>query len=321
MQALFPRTPSTGRYFLQLVTIFAVTVVLLELILRGIGLTSLVLYADDPESGYRIKPNQDARYWNNRIRINGWGVRDPREFEEKSPEILRVLVLGDSVTWGGLREPQENLFTSRLEVKLPGSEIINGGVNGYSIAQMAALYRAHLSGLAPDIVVVVAIPRDFTRPPQSRLAYESVSFPRNQPQLAIPAVLEICRYTAQTRWGWDWLHRPPVAEPVGPALEKEDYLQQNLEALIDLARQLEEPVRLLLVIAPYLPGPINEELPVGVSETLHLHHIRTIYLNERIPVEPGLFVDGVHLSSYGHAKVADELALLLKAKADFGLTE
>lgn len=317
----FPRTPTIGRYVLQLAIILAVAVVLLELMLRAIGLTSLALYMDDPESGYRLKPNQDARYLNNRIRINGWGVRDPRDFQVKKPDILRVLVLGDSVTWGGLREPQGNLFTSLLEFKLPRSEVINGGVNGYSIAQMTALYRARLSELAPDVVVVVAIPRDFTRPPKSRLAFESVSFPRKQPRLAISAALEICRYTAHTRWGWDWAHLPPVAEPVGPALEKEECIQQNLEALIDLARRLQEPMRLLLVIAPYLAGPFNEELPTGVFEALHLHRIRTVNLNARIRVEPELFVDGVHLSSYGHAKVADELALLLKAKADFGLAE
>jgi len=321
MPSFFQGSPSRGRRFLQFVTILGATIALLEIALRGIGLTNLVLYADDPETGYRIKPGQTARYLDNRIQINAWGVRDARTFEQKNEAVLRVLVLGDSVTWGGLREPQENLFTSILEDKSPGSEVINAGVNGFSVAQMVALYQAHLSGLEPDIVLVIAIPRDFTRPPQSRLVRESVSFPRKRPRFAVPVAIEIFRFIAQTRWGWNWLALPPATEPVGPALEKEECLRRNLDALVAFALEMKDPRQVLFVMAPYLKTPINEELPTAALETLHARGVRTVDLNERIRVEPELFVDGVHLSSYGHRKLAEELALLLRAKADFGLAE
>lgn len=165
------------RWALSGAVVVLLTLGLLEVALRILGLTRPVLYETDDATGFRLKPNQHIRYIGNTIDINSWGVRDPRPLTEKPANKTRILVLGDSVTWGGIRIPQEELFTSVLERHLKGTEVINAGVNGYSVARMVALYRAHLRDLNPDAVLVYAIPADFVRPVRLELLGDSVAFP------------------------------------------------------------------------------------------------------------------------------------------------
>lgn len=93
------------------------------------------------------------------IRTNSLGLRGDEVLQPKPPDLFRILVLGDSVTFGwGVRE--EDTYSSQLAGLLaalrPGQrfEVINAGVSGYGTWQEALWLRQAIDELAPDLVVV-----------------------------------------------------------------------------------------------------------------------------------------------------------------------
>src|SRR5690348_14050375 len=140
--------------------IATITLVTLEIALRIIGMNNPVLYMSDKACGYRHKPVQSVRFLGNGIFINQLGLRDAREFETKPEGTKRILVLGDSVTWGGVTLRDSELFTWKLERSMPQTEVVNAGVNGYSVEQMVSLYESHLTALKPDVIVAYCITGD-----------------------------------------------------------------------------------------------------------------------------------------------------------------
>lgn len=158
-----------------------IALVTFEIVLRVFGLTDPVLHERDAAVGYRPRPAQRASYVGDDIVVNERGVRDAREFEGPPPPgTLGILVLGDSVTWGGVRFSQETLFTTTLErnpgVRGRNAEVLNAGVSGYWVLQMAALYETHLADLEPDLVLVHALPHDFRRPPRVDVTHEETVY-------------------------------------------------------------------------------------------------------------------------------------------------
>ncbi len=294
----------------QVIYIAIATVLLLEAILRVMGLRSMVLYECDSEAGYRLKPNQTVRIMGNDVRINDWGVRDPRPLDARSGDMRRVLVLGDSVTWGGPRIRQEELFTSILEQRLGGAEVINAGINGYSVAQMAALYSTRLRGLAPDVLLAYAIPRDFERAPRVCLARDSVVFPMKTPWFAMETAWGLFRLQAGKRLGWAWLEGPPPAESADGTAPGRECIPLNIQSLAELYAQLDGQVDFHVVLAPPAPGE-DSSLRNEVIAALHEAEIPFIDLADSMQLGPENYVDGVHLNAQGHLAVGEALAAAL----------
>ena len=284
----------------------ACAVVVVEAALHVLHAVPEVVYEENPEVGFRLKPNQDTRFFGNRIRINRWGLRDPRPLDNKPDGVRRVLVLGDSVTWGGIQAQQEDLFTTRLEKALDNVEVVNAGVNGYSVAQMTALYRTRLEGLDPDLVVLFVIPGDFTRAPSTRLIRDSVAYPLSKPRFQLPTALAMVPLTVFKLTGWGWLEPKPDAVPARDWTD-EEAVRANIDAAVSLATDL-GCERVTVVVSPWLASPVNPPLPEEVAAAFNTAGVRWIDLNAVTRPEPDWFIDHIHLSPKGHAAVADTLA-------------
>lgn len=281
---------------------------ILEILLRSLGLANPVLYVTDEHAGYRLRPGQHVSYLGNTITINRWGVRDTREFTAKT--MGRALVLGDSVTWGGVRVRQENLFTTVAETNLPDTEVINCGVNGYSISQMTELYKHHLAPLDPDAVVVFAIPRDFTRPPLARLTGVGAAFPQESPRSAILAALTIVRELAADRFDVEWLRAEPAALPDSIPDAVTDAVEFHMESLVELAANL-DGVSLVIVLLPTAAGTPDADVVGFIEGVLRNRNLPFVNLADRMTIEPKLFIDGVHLTTAGHERVGRAFANVL----------
>lgn len=87
-----------------------------ELIARyglGFGQPPVVLLDDQIE--YYLKPSSEYRRFGNRIAVNSHGMRGPEFVAKKaSADEFRLLVLGDSIVYGGNKLDQEELATSLL---------------------------------------------------------------------------------------------------------------------------------------------------------------------------------------------------------------
>lgn len=89
---------------------------------------------------------------------NSLGLRGPELEEPKQRP--RILVLGDSFTFGfGLLEGEP--FAAVLQEELDGDwEVVNAGVNGYGIPEIAAQFERLVDRVQPDVVIVTFVMND-----------------------------------------------------------------------------------------------------------------------------------------------------------------
>lgn len=106
--------------------------------------------------------------WKSKIRKNSLGLRGREPASPRPEGVERVLVLGDSFTFGSGVIDDEAIFVSRLERSLssePGRrvEILNGGKPGSITGDWLSLLRRVGPAFRPDVVLVVFFLRDGTR--------------------------------------------------------------------------------------------------------------------------------------------------------------
>lgn len=102
-----------------------------------------------------------------KIRINSLGLRGREISPKKSPDKKRILIIGDSATFGAGVIDDNETIPGRLGLRLDEGEdrgkfeVINGGVPGYDIQEIYLHYKYKLSKLNSDIVVYNFFPNDF----------------------------------------------------------------------------------------------------------------------------------------------------------------
>ena len=107
-----------------------------------------------------LSPNYSGWYGGVPVRINNLGFRDPRDYDlAKKPNTFRIIVLGDSVTFGHgsiYESTYPYLLESRLKQWRPDVDwqVWNLGVPGYNTSQELAYLRDVASTYQPDLVVV-----------------------------------------------------------------------------------------------------------------------------------------------------------------------
>lgn len=119
----------------------------------------------DPGRGWKLKPDiQDMKAFEGKfLNVNSKSLRGKREFSYgKNPDKKRLLVLGDSFTFG--HEVSDNeTFSYFLQEKMPGFEVINMGVFGYGHDQMLITLKEEGLKFKPDIVLLGFVFLDMER--------------------------------------------------------------------------------------------------------------------------------------------------------------
>jgi len=93
------------------------------------------------------------------VNTNSMGQRSPEVAIPKPPRTIRVLLLGDSFTFG-LRALDKDLFARRIEERLQEKfapmavEVVNAGVLSYCPLLEYLQYRHQLQILEPDLVIL-----------------------------------------------------------------------------------------------------------------------------------------------------------------------
>jgi lysophospholipase L1-like esterase len=115
----------------------------------------------DPKLSFAHVPNKSAVLMGVPVSINSHGLRDREYAEPKPADVYRIVILGDSTTFGwGV--PIEDTAAKILERELnragiPGRtrvEVLNAGVGNYGTVQEVAHYRAFDRAFHPDLVVI-----------------------------------------------------------------------------------------------------------------------------------------------------------------------
>jgi len=123
-------------------------------------------YLSDPELGQRLAPGYRGWFAGVPVEINALGFRDQRDYAlEKSARTFRILVIGDSVTFGHgtlSNTTYPFLLEQRLRQWKPDVDwqVWNLGVPGYATSQELAYLNRVGKRYQPDLVIVGFYPND-----------------------------------------------------------------------------------------------------------------------------------------------------------------
>jgi hypothetical protein len=125
------------------------------------------LFVSDPVRGETLAADYTGWFAGVPVRFNKLGFRDTREYAlAKSPATFRILVLGDSVTFGHgsvFEHTWPYLLEQRLEQWRPDVDwqVWNLGVPGYNTSQELAYLQDVGPRYKPDLVIVGFFGNDF----------------------------------------------------------------------------------------------------------------------------------------------------------------
>jgi lysophospholipase L1-like esterase len=126
------------------------------------------LYLPDDTRLYKYAPLfngtfEGSMYGNVTITTNSAGLRDQEHAYERSNDTLRIVALGDSVTFGSGVDYSQT-YLSVLEAKMKsegiGAEIIKAGIDGYQLDQEYDYYASEGYKYDPDIVMMGVVLND-----------------------------------------------------------------------------------------------------------------------------------------------------------------
>jgi len=108
--------------------------------------------------------------WTANIHRNGYGLRGHDIPADKAPNTTRILLLGDSFTFGSGVPNDADIFAARLEQKLNAQlaesgrsvEILNGGIPGSQTGDWLDLLNKIGDSYQPDVIIIVFFLRDGT---------------------------------------------------------------------------------------------------------------------------------------------------------------
>ncbi len=117
-----------------------------------------------PTRGWTLKPNlRDVPFRGALVNSSARGIRGRRDYAfEKPAGITRIVVLGDSFTFGEEVGDHET-FAFHLERMIPDSEVLNLGIHGYGHDQMLLYLKEEGIRYRPDIVLLGFMPDDMER--------------------------------------------------------------------------------------------------------------------------------------------------------------
>lgn len=117
----------------------------------------------DPAVGWRFRPSHHDELYT----INAAGLRADREFDvAPAPDVLRIALFGDSMTAGdeiGYADTWGVQLERWLNDHAIAAEVLNFGVDGYSMGQAYLLWRAIGKAYQPDIVIFGFQPENMYR--------------------------------------------------------------------------------------------------------------------------------------------------------------
>ncbi|MBU1087656.1 MAG: hypothetical protein KKD05_09120 [Candidatus Omnitrophica bacterium] len=120
-----------------------------------------------PGLSYELIPGANTE--NGFFKINSHGIRDKEYNIPKPKDVFRIIILGDSVTFG-TEYPIEQTYAKLLEQKLNKDqtanvkyEVLNAGVCAYNAVQKYILLKNKLIDYQPDLVIFQFLNDDYYR--------------------------------------------------------------------------------------------------------------------------------------------------------------
>jgi hypothetical protein len=267
----------------------------------------------DPELGWVPMAN----YRSDDVNTNSRGLRGLREYpDEKLPDESRIVVVGDSFTWGEDVSDSE-VYTEILSSQLENTHVVNMGVQAYGTDQQYLYLKREGFHYQPDLVIVSFYWANAKRNalsirdnPKPYFAVENGKL-RLQ-NVPVPERAAVSCWPAQRRWSYLWLL---LKKNYTDALEhtcfaeKWELTERILDAMLEATTKY--GARFLLVYIPgsVTEGPDNEEIFIcewTEKRNVSLLNTRKVFLKlgreERNRVYDG------HWTAFGHRIAGEAIA-------------
>ena len=302
------------------------------------------IFEGDPLLLWRLKPNLDKVVWDFTVlSTNSDHLRSEqssRSLQPKQPGTIRIVCLGDSVTFGyrvpavwpdkpSEYDPEWLPYPMLLEKQLCAAnpkrniEVITMAVPGYSSNQGLTWLRRDVDKLQPDLLTVSFGWNDasFSDLP------DRVAFRTSWPAVGVRWLVDHSQAFAHaTRWlqareafKRQAEHNPQIrARPVA-RVSQQEYLN-NMLAIVDLARQRGTAV--IVIAGPYRDhsaetpeADLMLQYRVALGSIMRPRGVPFLEVRElteeAYPSNEGWFGERIHPNHMGHRLIASELLKLI----------
>jgi lysophospholipase L1-like esterase len=269
------------------------------------GLGHPIRYELDSACGYFTRPNQATRKLFARTITNSSGMRSPEFSAAKTPGTLRLLFLGDSITYGTILVDQDQIFAEQVRKHLSAKlhrpvEEINASANSWAISNEYGFLRTR-GTYNSDYVLLVLNTGDLDQPfaDISEVQVEQLAGGRT-------AITELLT----THWpARQKVFQSGAGAIVGNNPVAEQTNLQDLTSIAELSRA--HGAEFLLVFVPF-----RRYIAKGAADSApsRLKHWALTQGVDLLDVTPALSAyetnattqrDGIHLNSFGNRLVAE----------------
>jgi lysophospholipase L1-like esterase len=300
------------------------------------------IFEGDPLLLWRLKPNLDRAVWDFTVlSTNSQHLRSQSPADSvgpKQPGALRIVCLGDSVTFGFRvpvvwpdkpteYDPEWLPFSMLLEKQLkdanPGRQIdvVNMAVPGYTSHQGLAWLRRDLNTLNPDLIVVSFGWNDASLSDVPDRAAVNTSWPAVGTRWLIDHSQAFAHATRWLRSGLQAKeeNQPPLRERPQARVSQDEYLA-NMLGIEQLARQ--HGAAVIVMTAPYRDhsseaseADLMLQYRIALGTTMRQRKIPFLEIKEltedAYPANEGWFGERIHPNHMGHRLIASELLKLI----------
>ena len=295
-------------WILRILIGLVLAVAFIEAVLRfGLGLGNPVLIQPDSACSYILKPDQEVRRFFVHTHINHYGMRSDEVTVPHKAGTLRLLFVGDSLTYGTTQVDQQKIFTELLHRDLSDIvhqpvEVLNASAGAWAPDNELSYIRSR-GIFQSDLVLLVLNDGDLTQP-RATIADIGDNLPQQRPLTAIGELYS--RYI-----------RPRIAHGTGKsdagdsvAGNADEVLGANLQEL-DTFEQLvtSQGARMVLIYIPFRKDIPQEA--ASSAEILHkwssAHHVNMCDLTSAessFSLGEITLDNGIHLNAKGHLVVA-----------------
>lgn len=265
-----------------------------------------------PGLAFELSPNRQKKYERVWIRTNNFGMRDTEPVPIEDDSVFRIVVLGDSFTFG-FRVAGEETYPSVLEERLNQGaaekrfDVLNLGVSGYNTQDEALVLEHKALAWQPDLVIVGYVLNDpETEPVQPLNSYFQ--------EPAIWQRFHLARLIARVKHGLEVKYRGGGDYYRYLHAEGHEKWDSVVSGLEDIRRLTEEQyIPVLVVIFPERPEKrwgsyLYADLHRQVAEVSRENNLAVIDLLDRFAKHPPrkmrVRLGDSHPSTLGHALAA-----------------
>lgn len=256
------------------------------------------LFYKNPLYGYRLQPNQETwRFGGAHFRINNLGLRAMQDWDSRIED--KILFVGDSVTYGGNRISNEDLFSEVAASTLRGFKSGNAGIPNWGVENVYGLI-VQAKFLPARVYVTTLIEDDF---------YRGLTLGENRPWIKYQTPLFAWQELLEFAW-----HKyvRDTAELNRREREKEPESVRSERAALKLKAMDEflkaQGYRHLIFISPTRRQVLGQRPRIAeVQALLEKHGVPAVYLLDRVAALPvsmeerkSWHQDEDHLTVRGH---------------------